>query len=60
MRKGQPGEKKEGSAGRGRPCVQDVCGEKLAGVWRLEANGKSSRQSVNIYRDPLDAERCPS
>lgn len=28
--------------------MRDVCGEKLAGVWKLEANGKSS-SSVRKY-----------
>lgn len=44
MRKGQPGEEKEGSA-EGAPCVQDVGGGKLAGVWKLGADEKSHDES---------------
>lgn len=55
MRKGQPGEEKEGSAGA--PCVQDGGGKKLAGVWKLGANEKSSGQLADSCREPLDAKR---
>lgn len=44
MRKGPPGEEKEGSA-EGAPCVQDVGGGTLAGVWKLGADEKSHDES---------------